>query len=163
MIKGIVYNTDGSPFSGILSCTAGNLDTQTAGVYLYGRSLVHSAPLTAFAFTRSFFGSYGQYLVAIGLLLFAFSTAISWSYYGDRAVTYLWGARYVTVYRVIYVIGFFIASFTDTTVVWTISGITLALMAMPNLLGILILHREIKATIADYWRDFAENFPGMKR
>ncbi len=159
----MVYNTDGSIYSGVLTCTAGNLDTQTPGVYLYGKSLIHSAPLTAFAFTRSFFGGFGQYLVSIGLLLFAFSTAISWSYYGDRAVTYIWSARYVNVYRVIYVIGFFVASFTDTTVVWTISGITLALMAIPNLFGILILCREVKSTINDYWKDFSDNFPGLKR
>jgi len=119
--------------------------------------------LTAFAFTRSFFGRFGQYLVSIGLLLFAFSTAISWSYYGDRAVTYLWSAKYVNIYRIIYVGGFFVASFTDTTVVWTISGITLALMAIPNLFGILILFREVKSTIADYWKDFSENFPGLKK
>lgn len=159
----MVYNADGSIYSGVLTCTAGNLDIQTPDVYLYGKSLVHSAPLTAFAFTRSFFGGFGQYLVSLGLLLFAFSTAISWSYYGDRAVTYIWSARYVNVYRVIYVIGFFVASFTDTTVVWTISGITLAMMAIPNLFGILILCREVKSTINDYWKDFSDNFPGIRR
>lgn len=159
----MVYNTDGSVYSGTLSCESGNLDTQTAGVYLFGKSLLHSAPLTGMAFTRSVMGDLGQYLVAIGLLLFAFSTAISWSYYGDRAVTYLWSAKYVMIYRIIYVIGFFIASFTDTTVIWTLSGITIVLMTVPNLLGILILHREIKTTIADYWKDFAKNFPGIRR
>ncbi len=159
----MVYNTDGSVYSGTLSCESGNLDTQTAGVYLFGKSLLHSAPLTGMAFTKSVMGDLGQYLVAIGLLLFAFSTAISWSYYGDRAVTYLWSAKYVMIYRIIYVIGFFIASFTDTTVIWTLSGITIVLMTVPNLLGILILHREIKTTIADYWKDFSKNFPGIRR
>ncbi|HPF51000.1 MAG TPA: amino acid carrier protein, partial [Draconibacterium sp.] len=52
---------------------------------LKGKSLMHSAPLTTIAFTRSWFGNYGKYIVSIGLLMFAFSTAISWSYYGDRA------------------------------------------------------------------------------
>ncbi len=157
-----VYNSNASLYSGTLTCESGNLDTQSAGVYLYGKSLLHSAPLTAFAFTRSKLGDFGQYLVSIGLLLFAFSTAISWSYYGDRAVTYLWSAKYVMIYRVIYVIGFFIASFTDTTVIWTLSGITIVLMTVPNLLGILILSREIKSTIANYWKDFSKNFPGIK-
>jgi AGCS family alanine or glycine:cation symporter len=154
----LVWNDDGTPFSGSLTCTNGNLDLNSVNVYLTGKSLLHSAPLTALAFSRGLFGDFGQYLVSIGLLLFAFSTAISWSYYGDRAVTYLWSAKYVTIYRIIYVVGFFIASFADTTVVWTFSGITIALMAIPNLFGLLILHREIKSTIADYWKGFHEEF-----
>ncbi len=143
-------------YTGSLSCEGGNLDTQSKDVYLTGRSLVHSAPLTALAFSRGLFGDFGKYIVSIGLLLFAFSTAISWSYYGDRAVTYLWSTKYVTVFRLIYVAGFFIASFTDTTVIWTFSGITIALMAIPNLIGLLILHKEVKLTIADYWKKFRQ-------
>ena len=158
-----VLNADKSPYSGVLQCQEGNLDTQSAGVTLNGKSLVHSAPLTALAFTRGLFGNFGQYMVSIGLLLFAFSTAISWSYYGDRAVTYLWGAKFVNIYRLLYVIGFFIASFTDTTVIWTFSGITIALMAIPNLVGLLILSKEIKTTITDYWKDFYSLFPEEKR
>ena len=96
------------------------------------------------------------------MLLFAFSTAISWSYYGDRAVTYLWGTKYVIVYRLFYVFAFFIASFTDTTIVWNLSYITIALMTVPNLVGILILRRDIKTTISDYWKDFSNDWPDVK-
>ncbi len=149
-----VWGSDKNPFTGTLLCTHGNLDIQSAGVTITGKSLLHSAPLTALAFTRGIFGNFGQYIVSIGLLLFAFSTAISWSYYGDRAVTYLWSIKYLTLYRIIYVIGFFVASFTDTTVIWSFSAITIALMAIPNLIGVLILHKEIKTTIADYWQKF---------
>jgi Na+/alanine symporter len=70
-------------------------------------SLLHSVPLTAKAFERSFLGDYGGLLVTIGLTLFAFSTAIAWSYYGDRAVTYLFGTFWVMPYRCLYVLGFF--------------------------------------------------------
>jgi AGCS family alanine or glycine:cation symporter len=124
-----------------------------------GRSLVHSAPLTAEAFRRSFFGDYGQYIVSIGLLLFAFSTAISWSYYGGRAMTYLLGTRSVKYYRIVYVIAFFVASFADTTVIWTLSGITIALMTLPNLFGILMLRKDMKATVNDYWLNFKKQWP----
>jgi AGCS family alanine or glycine:cation symporter len=154
----LVYLSNDELFSGTLNCEEGNLDTQTASVVLVGKSLIHSAPLTAVAFTKGPFGNFGQYMVSIGLLLFAFSTAISWSYYGDRAVTYLWGSKYVTIYRLVYVIGFFIASFTDTTVVWSFSAITIALMAIPNLVGILLLHREVRSTIREYWVDFKTNW-----
>ena len=118
-----------------------------------GRSLLHSVPLTAEAFKRSFFGDYGQYAVTLGLLLFAFSTAIAWSYYGDRAVVYLFGLRWVTPYRAMYVLGFFLAAVVDTSLIWLISAITLALMALPNLLGLVLLRKEMKQTVADYRAD----------
>ncbi len=123
-------------------------------IYLTGKSLVHSATLTTVAFSKSFLGSWGKYIVAISLLLFAFSTAISWSYYGDRAMTYLWGTKSVIYYRIIYVIAFFFAAFTDTIIIWTLSGITIALMTIPNLYGIFMLRKDMKQTVNKYWEDF---------
>ena len=148
-------------YSGMLPVANGRPESGEE-IFLHGRSLIHSAALTTEAFKRSVLGDWGQYIVAIGLLLFAFSTAISWSYYGGRAVTYLFGTRYVIIYRVFYVIGFFLASFTDTTIVWNLSYITIALMTIPNLLGILILRRDIKSTIGSYWQDFRNDWPSEK-
>jgi AGCS family alanine or glycine:cation symporter len=91
--------------------------------------------------------------------MFAFSTAISWSYYGDRAITYLFGSSKVIYYHIIYVIGFFIASFTDTTIIWTLSGITIALMTIPNLFGILSLSKEMKREVKSFWEEYANRFP----
>lgn len=71
-------------------------------------------------------------------------------------VTYLWGTKYVRVYHVIYIAGFFLPSFTDTTIVWTLSGITVALMTLPNLIGILLLHKEVKNSVNKYWRRMKE-------
>jgi AGCS family alanine or glycine:cation symporter len=116
-----------------------------------GKSLVHSAALTTIAFTRGFFGDFGQYIVSVGLLLFAFSTAIAWSYYGDRAMTYLLGPRSVMPYRVIYVAGFVWAAFSDTTLVWALSAVAIVVMTLPNLFGILMLSKEMKETVNDYW------------
>lgn len=156
-----------SLFNGTLSISAGKTDFSDASfagreIYLTGSSLIHSAPLTTEAFKRSILGDFGQYIVSIGLLLFAFSTAISWSYYGGRAVTYLFGTRYVIIYRIVYVFAFFLASFTDTTIVWNLSYITIALMTIPNLLGILILQKDIRSTIGQYWKDFRNDWPGEK-
>lgn len=134
-------------------------DTEMGDIYFSGRSLIHSAALTTEAFKRSIMGDWGQYIVSIGLLLFAFSTAISWSYYGGRAVTYLFGTKYVIFYRLIYVVGFFIASFADTTIVWNISYITIAIMTIPNLFGLLVLRKDIKGTIGKYWKDFRKEWP----
>lgn len=149
------------PFSGTLNFNSGKLVSQP-GLSLTGKSLLHSAPLTTVAFTRSWFGDFGKYIVAVGLLLFAFSTAISWSYYGDRAVTFLFGSGKVIYYHIIYVIGFFVASFTDTTIIWTLSGITIALMTIPNLFGILSLAREMKREVKLFWQEYADRYPGEK-
>ncbi len=149
------------PYSGKISFNNGKLVGQT-GISLTGKSLLHSAPLTTIAFTKSWFGPYGKYVVAFGLLLFAFSTAISWSYYGDRAVTYLWGSGKVIYYHIIYVIGFFLASFTDTTIIWTLSGITIALMTIPNLFGILSLSKEMKNEVKLFWKEWAQRYPDEK-
>jgi AGCS family alanine or glycine:cation symporter len=137
-------------------------DQEKGEIYFTGQSLIHSAPLTTEAFKRSILGDWGQYIVSIGLLLFAFSTAISWSYYGGRAVTYLFGTKYVIYYRMIYVVGFFVASFTDTTIVWNLSYITIAIMTIPNLFGLLVLRKDIKGTIGTYWSDFKKEWPMEK-
>jgi AGCS family alanine or glycine:cation symporter len=149
------------PYHGEVKFVNGKLVSQP-GLSLSGKSLLHSAPLTTVAFTRSWLGDYGKYVVAIGLLMFAFSTAISWSYYGDRAITYLFGSSKVIYYHVIYVIGFFLASFTDTTIIWTLSGITIALMTIPNLFGILSLAKEMKTEVKLFWKEYADRYPGEK-
>ncbi len=156
----LVYK-EGEFYTGNIAVKNGALKVN-GGITLKGNSLIHSAPLTAVAFTQSWLGNWGQYIVAIGLLLFAFSTAISWSYYGSRAVIFLFGVKGVKYYRIVYVIGFFIASFTDTTIIWTLSGITIALMTIPNLVGLLLLHKEMKTEVSKFWVEFAQRFPEDK-
>jgi len=144
----------GQPFSGTLPVENGRIFKAPGQLQLSGESLIHSAPLTTKAFSRGLLGDSGRFIIPISLLLFAFSTAIAWSYYGDRAVTFLWGIKYVRYYRVLYVLGFFAAAIIDTTIIWTFSGIAIALMTIPNIIGILLLHREMKETVADYWKTF---------
>jgi AGCS family alanine or glycine:cation symporter len=146
----------GRNYEGELLIDNGRLDISGYGIDVKGKSLLHSAPLTTEAFSRGYFGEFGRYIIPISLLLFAFSTAIAWSYYGDRAVTFLWGSAYVRYYRVLYVIAFFAAAIIDTTVVWTFSGIAIALMTIPNIIGILLLRKEMKETVKDYWDHFEE-------
>ncbi|MEC7765637.1 MAG: amino acid carrier protein [Pseudomonadota bacterium] len=144
------YTLDGELITGSIPVDDGQLED--ASIVVTGKSLLHSVPLTTRAYTRGIFGEYGQYIVSIGLMLFAFSTAIAWSYYGDRAMTYLFGPKSVLPYRIVYVLGFFYAALADTTIVWNISLITIVLMTVPNLVGILFMHREMKQTVDDYWR-----------
>lgn len=157
----VKYLLGNTPFTGMIDVKNGKL-VNPAGFDIVGESLIHSAPMTTFAFSRSVMKGWGKYIVAFGLLLFAFSTAISWSYYGDRAVTFLAGPKYVIWYRIIFVVAFFIASFTDTTIIWSLSYIAIVLMAVPNLIGILILRKEMKQSVKDYWLTFAKQYPDEK-
>lgn len=139
-------------YTGTLKVVDGSLVKDN--IVVRGESLIHSASLTALAFTKGFFGESGKYIVSIGLLLFAFSTAIAWSYYGDRAMTYLFGPRSVMPYRVVYVAGFVWAAVSDTTLVWTLSAVAIVVMTLPNLFGIFLLRKEMKESVAEYWVKF---------
>jgi AGCS family alanine or glycine:cation symporter len=155
----VMFVVDDAPYTGQITIEAGKL---TTAVDVQGRSLLHSVDLTTEAFSRGAFGEYGRYIVAIGLVLFAFTTAVAWSYYGDRAMTYLFGVKSVIYYRITYVAGFFVAAISDTSLVWLIAAITIAFMTLPNLFTILVLHKEMKQIIADYWEYFHREYPDDK-
>ena len=147
--ENVIYSRDGETITGALVVVDGRLEDTS--VVVNGESLLHSVPLTTMAFSRGLFGEYGKYIVAIGLMLFAFSTAIAWSYYGDRAMTYLLGPKSVLPYKIVYVLGFFYAALADTTIIWNLALITIVLMTVPNLIGILFMLREMKQTVKQYW------------
>lgn len=122
------------------------------GITLTGYSLVKSAVLTSKAFNKGFFGGYGEYIVSIGLLLFAFSTMITWSYYGDRCTLYLFGENALIYYRVLYLVAMFIAGsgLIDTEIIWNFALITVAASTLPNLIGMFLLRKEMKLILRDY-------------
>jgi AGCS family alanine or glycine:cation symporter len=153
----VVFSREEKPFNGELYVQDGLITDDT--IVVTGHSLLHSVRLTAKAFSEGFLGKWGEYVVTLGLLLFAFSTAIAWSYYGDRAVTYLFGSKGVMPYRVVYILGFFLASFMDTQLIWKISAVAIAMSTLPNLLGIMLLHKDMKQTVADYWKQFKSEYP----
>ena len=117
-----------------------------------GKSLVKSAVLTSKAFNKGFFGGYGEYIVSIGLLLFAFSTVITWAYYGDRCTAYLFGESSIIYYRVLYIFAFFVAGsgYLDTEIIWNFALITVAASTLPNLISIFLLRNEMKTLISSY-------------
>jgi len=110
------------------------------------------ADLTAQAFNMGLPGP-GGYIVAIGIIFFAFSTVISWSYYGDRSVEYLLGQKFVMPYRVLYCILLPVGAATQLNLVWTISDIFNALMAFPNLIGLIALSGVVVKTTKEYFAD----------
>ncbi len=144
----IVVTENGEPYTGSVPVVDGAIVQE--GLTVTGKSLIHSSALTTVAFGYGLFGDFGQYIVTFSLVLFAFSTAIAWSYYGDRAVIYLVGFKWVMPYRLVYCAGFFIASFADTTIVWNFAAVSVVLMALPNLFGIFLLRKEMKTLVHDY-------------
>ena len=146
--ENVMYSQEGEAFTGSVKIIEGKL--KTSNISITGNSLLLGADLTSKAFSRSLFGEFGQYIVAIGLLLFAFSTAIAWSYYGDRATVHLFGEGWILYYRIIYVGAFFTAAIIDTKIVWDIATVIGPVATVPNLLAILFLRKEIKKLDSEY-------------
>jgi len=130
-------------FSGVISVEEGKI-INPGDFIIEGKSLLRSADLTGKAFTKSVFGDYGQFIVAFGLLLFAFSTVIAWSYYGDRATAHLFGEGWILYYRIVYVGAFFIAAVVDTKIIWDIATVIGPIATIPNLIALILLRKEIK-------------------
>jgi len=144
----VVFYQGREPVSGLLEISDGKI--ADSSVRVEGKSLIHSAELTSKAFGSGVLGIYGEYIVAIGLLLFAFSTAIAWSYYGDRSTAYIFGEGAVPWYRMIYVVCFIAAAIVDTTVIWNIAYVVVALVTIPNLIALFVLRKEMKEQVDSY-------------
>ena len=144
----VVFYQGGEPVSGLLEISDGKI--ADSSIRVEGKSLIHSAELTSKAFGSGVLGIYGEYIVAIGLLLFAFSTAIAWSYYGDRSTAYIFGEGAVPWYRTIYVVCFIAAAVVDTTVIWNIAYVVVALVTIPNLIALFVLRKEMKEQVDSY-------------
>ena len=140
-------------FDTIVMCTVTALVLLASGVYdetLYGlaagtplmQTLATGAQLTAAAFS-TVFGPLGGGFVAVSLVLFAFSTLLGWSYYGQRAVEYLFGARAVPVYKALFVAAAAVGCTMRLDLAWALSDTFNGLMALPNLVGVLALRREV--------------------
>ena len=91
------------------------------------------------------------YLLAFAVLMFAFSTMISWSYYGERCWTYLFGDESSQVYRIIFVIFVFLGSVLTATNVLAFGDLMILGMALPNILGLYFLSGKVRASLNDYW------------
>lgn len=104
---------------------------------------LNGAKLTTEAFSMSMGASWGVYVVNIGLLLFAFTTIIGWNYYAESALVYLVGTKFIYVYRVIYIAIVASAAFMTLEVVWVLADILNGLMAIPNLIALVWLRKDI--------------------
>lgn len=121
---------------------------------IQGKMLQNSSALTAWAFQKGFLslGNLGNYIVTLCVLLFAFSTMISWSYYGDRCVEYLWGVKYIIYYRIIFVVTTYLGAILALETVWAYGDMALGLMIIPNLISVLLLSPKVVTLTKDYFK-----------
>ena len=126
-----------------------NTATNTHTESHYAHRASHSRPLERGL--RSV-GNWGSYVVTFSVFLFALSTMISWSYYGDRCVVYLVGSRFVTPYRIVYVVFSFIGSMAALRLVWDYGDLAIGLMAVPNLIAVALLMPRVVRMTGDYFQ-----------
>ncbi|MBN4077278.1 alanine:cation symporter family protein [Sulfobacillus acidophilus] len=131
----------------IVICTMTGLVVVVTGVYSgeYGSGVLMTT--AAFRTTIPWFSN----ILAFAVLLFAFSTMISWSYYGERSFSYLFGNKHTIVYRVIFLFSVFFGSVFSLGQVLDFSDLMVLGMAFPNILGVLILSGKVKLALNDYW------------
>jgi AGCS family alanine or glycine:cation symporter len=122
----------------LVICSMTGLVIIVTGSYIDRAEDTVGAALTAAAFSSEL-GEGGAAVVGLGLTLFAFSTIISWSYYGDRSAKFLFGENAVKPYRVIYTLAVIVGAAVPLQLVWNIADITNLLMALPNLLSLILL------------------------
>lgn len=119
------------------------------------------ATVTGWAFSQGI-GTAGTFVVALSVLLFAYSTILGWSYYGERCMEYLFGRTLVMPYRVLFVALIFVGATTAPETLWAFSDIFNGLMALPNLLGLLLLSPIIVSETRRYFADPNWKYPDMK-
>ncbi|WP_289281664.1 alanine/glycine:cation symporter family protein [Methylophaga sp. UBA5088] len=131
----------------LVVCTATALVILTATAWQDG---VKANILTSVSFAETL-GMTGTYIVAIATALFAFSTLIGWSYYGEKALEYLLGEKAIIVFRVVFVAAVIVGATRELKFVWDFSDLMNGLMAIPNLIGILLLSKVVKEESQRYF------------
>ncbi len=120
----------------IVVCSFTGIAILSTGAWSSG---VDGANLTQLAFSSGLPGQFGGAIVAVSLSFFAFSTMLGWSYYGERNLEYLLGVKAIVPYRLLFVAVIAVSAVAKLDVVWLLSDIMNALMAFPNLIGLLLL------------------------
>ncbi|MBQ8029247.1 MAG: alanine:cation symporter family protein [Clostridia bacterium] len=142
--EGTVIKTEKETFTNIMLLTKG----ENGEIKL---SEVNGVSLVGLAFKERF-GSFSAIIVCVAVCLFAFSTIIGWSCYGEKASQFLFGKKAIKIYKLLYIIFVFVGSITELTVVWGISDIFNGLMAIPNLISLLFLSGTVRKITQNYLR-----------
>jgi AGCS family alanine or glycine:cation symporter len=137
----------------IVVCSFTGLTIMVTGGWQQG---LDGAALTQYAFSHGLPGQWGGWVVAVCLSMFAFSTMLGWSYYGEKSVEYLLGERFIMPYRILFVIAIFFGAIRSLDFVWSLSDVMNGLMALPNLIGLLLLSGVIVRETRDFFQRTGE-------
>ncbi len=155
------------PFTGTIVPSTGIATDDSGHQYtsLYGEAVENGAPLTTLGFEKGLPGRWGRFIVIISVLLFAISTAISWSYYGDRSANYLFGPKAVFPYKIAFVVMHFIGAVLPLTTIWNLGDIFLGILIWPNLLALLLLSPVVVKMTRSYFdrKPWMENAKAHKQ
>lgn len=139
----------GTFLDSIVVCTLTGLALVVTGVWTAGGDA--AAGMTQDAFSLGLPGKSGGIIVGIGVITFAYSTLLGWSYYGERCIEYLLGVRVIVFYRILWVAAVVVGAVGGLKLIWSIADILNALMALPNLVALLALSGVIVAETRRYW------------
>lgn len=139
----------------IIVCTLTALVIIITGAWTSGQEGVE---MTVTAFTSGLevinMGQFAQHIVAAALVLFAFSTMISWSYYGSQATAYIFGWKHVTLYRILFGVFVFLGSLGKIDIVWHFVDMVITFMTIPNLIALLLLAPVVSKEIKNYFSQY---------
>jgi AGCS family alanine or glycine:cation symporter len=132
----------------LVVCTMTALVILTATSWTQG---VSAGQLTSASFGETL-GRPGEIIVALATALFAFSTLIGWNYYGEKAIEYLLGPRAIRIYRIAFIATVVVGAMMNLEFVWNFSDLMNGMMALPNLIGLLLLSKVVKAETDRYFK-----------
>ena len=140
-------------FVKITATSIGELDNALETGMFQGRKLYNSSLLTSFAFKQGlgFLFDYGDKIVTVSVLLFAISTAIAWSFYGNRSAVYLFGEKAIKPYLWVYVFFVFLGGIAELETIWAFGDAALGIMTFPNLISIVLLTGGLKTMTKEYF------------
>ncbi|MCC9875624.1 amino acid carrier protein, partial [Streptococcus agalactiae] len=147
--QGLISMT-GTFIDTIVICTLTGIAILVTGKWL--EFDLQGAPLTQASF-NTVFGSLGSFALTFCLVLFAFTTILGWSYYGERCFEYLFGTKFINAYRIIFVIMVGLGGFLQLDLIWVIADIVNGLMALPNLIALLVLSPIIVKETQKYFSE----------
>lgn len=148
-VRQALVSSTGTFWDTVVVCAMTGLVLVNSGLWQQG---LKGAALTKAAFSQ--IPTVGPIVLTVGLLTFVFSTILGWSYYGEKAIEYLFGKRAILPYRILWVIFVYIGSVWSLTFVWDLADLMNGLMAVPNLIALLALSGVIVSETKKYlWED----------
>lgn len=161
-IAAAAAQTDSCVEQGLVSMTGTFIDTMVIctmtglAILITGANTrgLEGAAVTSLAFNRGLIVPFiGEYIVNIGLIFFAFTTIIGWNYYGERCMYYLAGIRSIKIHKLIFIILIAIGPFMSLQFIFILADIVNGCMAIPNLIGLIGLRKEVIAETEEYFKE----------